>query len=331
MKDSMPQNDAPAWFFIINPYSGGAKALRQWPKLKQALVDSGIAFTYQFTDEREHAVELSRQASLDGYRYFVAVGGDGTANEVLQGLATSGAAPLAEHFFAVIPWGTGNDWSAMHNIPHDIKGLCALLKNPQFTAHDIGIADYCVAGSGVVDGGSGVLDSGMEFSQRRYFLNFVGTGFDAYLLQKMGAASGKRWKYYQALLQCLCGYTSPRFTINGQQHSYSLMLMCCIGKFGGAGMQFAPDAKFDDGLFDIINIQEMSVIQRVLSLPILMNGKIKQHGKVEAFVSSTLTIECNEPFQFQCDGELVGELPVRISMQPVALNVLCNRNFLACR
>jgi diacylglycerol kinase family enzyme len=96
-------------------------------------------------------------------------------------------------------------------------------------------------------------------------------------------------------------------------------------------MQFAPDAKFDDGLFDIINIQEMSVIQRVLSLPILMNGKIKQHGKVEAFVSSTLTIECNEPFQFQCDGELVGELPVRISMQPVALNVLCNRNFLACR
>ena len=180
-----------------------------------------------------------------------------------------------------------------------------MLDYPDFIRHDVGLAEY-----------------GEDFSQQRYFLNFLGTGFDSYLLQRMGAAGGKRWRYYLHLLSGLWFYQSPEFILDGQRSTRSLMLMCCLGRFGGAGMKFAPQAHFDDGLFDRVNIQDMPFLQRLMSLPYLMNGKIKQHQRVQYSLHDKVFIDAREEFQFQCDGELIAPLPVNVSIKQQALYVL---------
>lgn len=300
--------DMQPWFFIINPSSGGGYARKHWHKLEATLKQQDVPFTHIFTAYRKHAIDIAKEAIQAGHRQIVAVGGDGTINEVLQGLMANHQL-LPELSLAVMPWGTGNDWAALHNIPKDNHSFIQTLQNPTFKQHDIGVASY-----------------GKGFQQKRYFLNFIGTGFDSFLLERMGAASGKRYKYYLTLLSCLHRYQSPLFTVRngGTSQSRSLMLMSCIGKFGGAGMKFAPDAEYDDGLFDVINIQDMPFLQRLMSLPCLINGKVKQHKKVIHFQSSTLEIDCNETFKFQCDGELIAKLPVQIHIQTKALRVLSN-------
>ncbi len=295
--------DQQIWYFIINPFSGGGKAQKRWPSLQKALIDQGVKFECQFSQSPEHAIEIAQQAALQGYRYFVAVGGDGTINEVLQGLASSSIA-LNSFYFTAVPWGTGNDWAAMHQLPSKNKDIIKVLVAPDFILHDVGLAQY-----------------GDDFSQQRYFINFLGTGFDSFLLQRMGAAGGKRWRYYLHLLSGLWAYQSPEFVIDDVASTRSLMLMCCIGRMGGAGMKFAPSAAFDDGYFDRVNIQDMPFIQRLMSLPYLMNGKIQQHRQVQYSLHKQISIDTAAQFYFQCDGELIAPLPVKVSMQAKALHI----------
>jgi YegS/Rv2252/BmrU family lipid kinase len=299
-----------SWFFIINPFSGGQQARKRWPQLQWALEQEDIAYNYCFTESHSHAITLAQQAANSGERNFVAVGGDGTVNEVLQGLCQS-EVDISAFILTVMPWGTGNDWATLHGISSDIDRFIRSLKQARVIEHDIGLASF-----------------GNDFQQQRYFINFIGTGFDSFLLQTMGAASGKRYKYYLTLLLCLHRYCSPSFSVSHQDSQYnsrSLMLMACIGKYGGAGMKFAPDAKFNDGLFELLNIQDMPFLQRLLSLPYLINGKIKQHKKVINGQMAELEFSSGSPFKFQCDGELIAHIPVKITCLKKAIKVLSNQ------
>lgn len=297
------------WFFIINPESGSQRAKKVWPEIANALTQAGIEFSHAFTTHAKHAGVLCSQALLEGQRQFVAVGGDGTLNEVLQAICQNDHI-VSECTLTCFPIGTGNDWAHWQNIPKDPKAFALLLQNNIHAKYDIGQVYY-----------------GPNYQQRHAFINMFGAGFDSYLLQKMGAAKGKRLKYYWHLLKGLWCFRSPNMHISPKAIAQpkSLMLMACLGKYGGAGMCFAPDANSQDGFLDIITIGDLPFLKRLLSLPYLLNGKIKKHPKVLSGKMANAHIDASPSLMFQCDGELIGQLPAKVLVQKKVLNIVSPR------
>jgi len=111
--------------------------------------------------------------------------------------------------------------------------------------------------------------------------------------------------------------------LEGQHHDcQALLLEICIGKFAGAGMRFAPDAIADDGLFEVLLINELSFSQLLTSLLYLYNGRIDKHWAVERWRKGFISITKGAGQYFQCDGELAGKLPIEVEILPRALRVI---------
>ncbi len=306
------------WAFIINPTAGGMRPQRNSERLIQALKQSDLEADIFLTLEKGHATHLTQQCIEQGFRRFVVVGGDGSLNEVVQGLMLSGK--NQECIVTTLPWGTGNDWARHFGIPSKIKKFLFFLQQEKTIKQDIGITHF------------EPNDSTNDLNYR-YFVNFVGCGFDSFLLKEMGDAGGNRLKYYRYLVKCLFKYQSRPMQVSYQRHdksdlehkdSQSLMTMACITQYGGGGMRFAPLASGHSGKLEFIDIDDMPLIQRALSLPALGNSKINKHPKVFYAQLSSVKIESEDPeLFFQCDGELTAGLPIKVACIPNAINVIC--------
>ena len=104
------------WIVIVNPKAGSGRGLKDWPIISNQMYNSGLDFTCLFTEHKYHAVELTVKAINDGFRNIVAVGGDGTIHEVVNGIFIQKVVPTTDISLAVIPAGTGNDWIRMYGI-----------------------------------------------------------------------------------------------------------------------------------------------------------------------------------------------------------------------
>ena len=107
---------AESWMVIVNPKAGSGRGLKDWPVISNLMYNSGLKFTCVFTEHKFHAIELTVSAVNNGYRHIVAVGGDGTIHEVVNGIFIQKAVSTTDIFLAVIPTGTGNDWIRMYGI-----------------------------------------------------------------------------------------------------------------------------------------------------------------------------------------------------------------------
>jgi len=298
------------WCFVVNPMAGGGKAKSEWPWLEAQLIAQGVCFCVEMTEYRKHAIEICRDLALNGERQFVAVGGDGSVNEVLQGILESGIA-LEEFTLSVLPWGSGNDWARFHQVPTKAKAWLTFFANAQRVHHDVGMAKY-----------------GPDWSQSHAFINIAGMGLDTMVLEEMGQAAGLSLRYYLTMLSCLYRYQAVRFNLQCDEKSVetpALMLMSCIGRYGGAGMDFAPLASASNGAFNVLCINDMPFLQRLAGLRYLLNGRINQHPQVDHFTSPSLTITSDRPWHFECDGELIAPLPVKLTTHSQAIYVLSNR------
>ena len=156
---------------IINPVAGAYATRRKWPRISRHLVESGLSFDHQYTEGVGHATEIAREATGDGYHYLVAVGGDGTVNEVANGILSSAGASTAGASTAgastatlgVVNTGTGSDFARSIGIPRHYGGACSSLVNGQTSLIDVGVVQYQSQGQ----------------SLRRFFVNAAGIGFDA--------------------------------------------------------------------------------------------------------------------------------------------------------
>jgi YegS/Rv2252/BmrU family lipid kinase len=300
------------WFVIVNPCAGGYKAQKQWAKLKTALQQHNVEHDYALTEYQAHAKLLVKKAIEQGYRQFIVVGGDGSINEVVNGFFKQQYCAVNELTLAVLPCGTGNDWAAYYQLPKNTQHFIEMIKQGYKVQQDIGCAEY----------------NDSKEAKIHYFINFCGTGFDTFVLDTMKAADGKRYRYLLHVLQCLWLYKAPVFhliTENVQLKQKALMIMACIGKFGGAGMKFAPKAVADDGLFNILHINDMPVLKRAASVLYLFNGKVNEHKEVTASIDAKLVISAESELPFQCDGEIIAMLPVSLSILPKVLNVVVDK------
>jgi len=298
---------------IINPASARGNMARRYPQIEQILRAENFSFDAVFTERRGHATDLARAAVNAGYDLIVAVGGDGTLNEVVNGMVTQdGKAVNPNAVLGVISSGTGADFVRTANIPRDMF-LAArhLARATQAIPLDLGQITYRVNDQPAV----------------RFFANVAGMGFDAQVvarLEQMGKRGSGTIPYYSALVATLSRFhnfdltlTIDGKTIRGKMNP----IVVCNGKYFGGGMMIGPNASLNDGKFHVVFGHDFTALELLLATPKLYNGTILTHPKATEYVAETITVESPERVMIQADGELIGEGPATFRICPAALKL----------
>jgi diacylglycerol kinase (ATP) len=297
--------DPDAWFIVVNPASGAGRALRFAPRLAAALERAGVRFHCEHSDAPRDAGRRFAGAAAGGWRKFLAVGGDGTLNELVNGIIASGV-PLARCVVAIAAGGTGNDWSSTLEIPDDADRLAACMARADARAVDIGIAQ-------LADG------------RRLAFHNVAGAGIDAEAIRRTPRRGPRSAAYLLGLARTLAAWRGPRFAIvaDGRPLAGRFMLaLASIGPRCGGGMRLTPDAAIDDGWFDLLTVDPLPLTGAIARLPKLFDGRLAGDPAFRVSRCREAVIASDPPCGVELDGELVGTTPFTVSIEPGALNAL---------
>jgi len=296
---------------IVNPVAGtNGATYRQWPHIQSLLRENGLSFDFQYTEGTGHASELARRAASDGYRFLVAVGGDGTIHEVANGLLNS--ANAATTAMGIVSTGTGNDLIKSLGIPGDYIGACRNVTGDRRLLIDVGRVEY--------------MRDGKPAS--RFFINGAGVGFDAEVAagsKKVPRFMGSTVPFVLSLLKNLPGYRNKdvRMDIDGRRESRRVLsVVVTNGAYFGGGMRIAPGADLSDRKLDVVTIGDVGKAELLQVFPRVYKGTHATHPKVRMEKAERVTIECDKRILLQADGELLGEGPVTFQMLPAALNVV---------
>jgi YegS/Rv2252/BmrU family lipid kinase len=295
---------------IVNPVASGGKVSQHWPHLRDVLTQGGLQFDAELTQYQGHATQIARQALQDGFRYIVSVGGDGTNNEVLNGLVANGSIP-ADVVLGIIPGGTGSDYIRMVGIPRDPVAACQKVLGDATRQVDIGAID-CQRESQAIT---------------RYFLNVAGLGFDSEVCARVNRMSKRisgTIPYLTSLVVTLVKYQNKDvvLTYDGQTRRERVnSVVVCNGQFFGGGMQIGPQALLDDGIFDLVILGEMSKFEFLANVPRVYKGTHLTHPKVTSLQGKEVRVEAVQRMFVQAEGELVGEAPATFRILPGALQL----------
>ena len=308
-------NENSKFFFIINPKAGNVFEKREWGKIEKLLYNEAINYDYSFTEHIGHAQQIVIEKINLGYRKFVVLGGDGTLNEVINGIFKQKNVPTNEIYIGLFCLGTGNDWAKYYNFTHDYNESIKRLKNEKYQSQDIGKIAHYINGQ----------------KQESFFINVAGTCFEAVVVNETNKMKtrGHRNKtaYLWALLKSLFSYKSWKLKIfinNQSLEGKFLSISIGNGKYSGGGMMQAPNAIIDDGQFDVVLYSNMTKLKMILNVKNLYNGKIHTVKGIEAYRTDSLTIEVIEtPNCFaQMDGEIIYGTKYEFSMLHKAINVM---------
>ena len=222
------------WFVIVNPTSGAGYGLKDYPKIAKLLRDNQIYHDAVFTEHKYHAAELTVEAVNKGYRKIIVVGGDGTLNEVVNGLFIQKVCEPKDIRLAVIAVGTGNDWVRTFGIPSHYSEAIRAIKEGKTFLQDVGAVTYTES----------------KFTQTRYMVNVAGLGFDAFVISIFNHWKAKgfkgRWLYIAGILKAYCKYKSSgvKIVVDGEQIYNNLLFSIAAGvcKYNGGGVMQLPKA-----------------------------------------------------------------------------------------
>ena len=308
------QSHTETWLTIVNPNAGTKKGEKDWHKIAKRLRKEEIPFSEFFTREKGHAIEMTLENIRKGFRKFLVVGGDGTLNEVVNGLFLQNEIPPSEFILAMIPVGTGNDWCRSFEIPFSYKKAIRLVKKGNSRLQDVGKIEYCIA----------------DTSKSRYFVNVAGMGYDAIVAAKTNKdkarGRGGPLVYMKNLFTSLMFYkhTQTDILIDDQSpvHHKTFSLSVGIGKYNGGGMMQLPDAVVDDGIFNITLIKKLSKFTVVRQVKNLYDGSFINHPKVETFSGRKIQVQSDPPISLEADGESLGHSPFTFEIIQKGLRVI---------
>jgi YegS/Rv2252/BmrU family lipid kinase len=308
-KDEIAQE----WFAIVNPNAGNGKGRKDWNRIADILKKNGIRFKVKPTERKGHATELTRELIAGGFRKIISIGGDGTLNEIINGIFTQDHCPTTEITLGLIPVGTGNDWGRMFGIPLVYEGAVQVIKEGKLMLHDVGVISYYIG----------------EEKVKGYFINIAGLGFESIVVRKTNKQKDKGMSnkaiYFYNLLSSLLTYrhTIADITIDGKTGREKIFsINVGNGRYCGGGMRQTPDALPDDGLLDITVIKEIGKIEIIKSLKILYDGTILSHPKVDGYRSNNLKVSSDSLLYLEADGESLGHTPVEFGIIPSAVNIV---------
>jgi YegS/Rv2252/BmrU family lipid kinase len=275
---------------------------RGWPKLAHRAEALGLSGDALLSERPGQLGQLAAQAADAGASVVVAVGGDGTVNEIVQGLAGRDGVELA-----VIPRGTGWDFVRTYGIPRDLDGAIAVARNGRARQIDVGRATY----------GEG----------QSYFANIASAGMSGAIAKRANETSkalGGKVSYAWATLTVFARWRNDevRVSVDGEQREGRMHdVVVANGRYFGGGMMICPHAEPDDGLFDVLTIGDLTKRDLLLTLPKTYKGRHLPHPKAELLRGARVEIDAPRPLPVELDGEQPGTTPVVFEVVPKALRL----------
>jgi YegS/Rv2252/BmrU family lipid kinase len=270
-------------------------------EIQKSLKALGLEIETSVTAYGGHGTEIARECAEQGYDLVIACGGDGTINEVINGLAESDTA------LAVIPLGTANVFAIEMGSPVKLEDICQMIAAGETRKIDLGLAND------------------------RYFACMLGVGYDAHILKMADSELKGRWG---AMAYAIAGtrnllkyrFRKIRYQLDDEEKiRKGRYLFVCNGKFYGGGMELAPDADPSDGLLDVCVLKKKGLINFIRYLYGIWRGKVKHAPGVKSFRCRKVSILKKGKHPVHVDAEYLGKTPVKIEVRPLALKVCVSK------
>ncbi len=301
-------------FTVVNPVSGNGKTGKIWPDYERLFLDQGLQIDSTYTLEPDHATRLVREAINKGYKMIMAVGGDGTINEVVNGFFYQGQIIDPAVKLITFSQGTGSDYIRSLGISRRAEELTRIIKGKRVSFFDLGKVTYVT-----------------HFGERacRYFVNIADAGIGAetaYLVNQNSKRMGGLISYLVGLLKTLKNYENKliELTVDGYKVLSEIINSVIIanGEFFGGGMQIAPEADLKDGFFNIIILKDLNRFEIITNLIKAYRGNHLSHPKIDVVYGREINIDSKERVLIEMDGEVIGRLPASFEILDRKLPVM---------
>lgn len=294
--------------FLVNPASANGSTGRRWPELARRAAAAGLEGATLFSERQGHLAELAREAALDGAELLVVVGGDGSVNEVANGLAGLGRQPEV----AIVPRGTGWDFSRTFGIPRKVDDAVRIALEGDVRTIDVGRASYRAwDGSDATASFANVASAGMS-------------GAIAKRANETSKALGGKASYLWATFAVFSGWEATEIEVvvdDVRRTGRMFDVVVANGRFFGGGLQICPEAQPDDGVFDVLTIGDVTKRDLVQTMPKMYRGTHLPHPKAELLRGSSVTVTSETPLPIELDGEQPGTTPVTFEVAAAALRL----------
>lgn len=288
---------------IINPASAGGKTLQLAPEITERFAASGRKHDIHISSRGGEPPIVARQMLERGITTVVAVGGDGTINEVASAILEHGS----DAALGIIPSGSGADFVRTLQIPNDISTAIKL----------------------ILDGRTSRIDAGrVSFDDQSciYFVNVAGLGFDAVTAEFAidTILPGSTLPYLVSALRAMRVYQNMNMRIeseHGVWEGRAASVLFANAKYFAGGMKIAPMAEIDDGVLDVCILGDLTHFEMIRAVPGVFKGKHVTNPKFTHFTATSITVTTQYPARFQADGELFKYTPVTIDILPGALTI----------
>ncbi|XOU94617.1 MAG: diacylglycerol/lipid kinase family protein [Candidatus Kerfeldbacteria bacterium] len=271
-----------SYYFIVNPVAGMGKKLSFVSEITSFCQRNYLNYKLVMTHRPKEAIELAREASKK-YEVIVAVGGDGTVNEVVNGIADTDAK------LGIIPIGSGNDFAKQMGLTYNLSKDLRILMDGKLKTVDLG-----------------------KVNDRHYFINGVGVGFDgevAYHVRDFLKYAKGFSGYLLSVFRTLATYKfhKVKFFIDGEKvkEEKILLIATCNGTTYGGGFKVAPSAKVDDGLFTVCFVSKMGKFYAMRNIPKILQGTHVSLPEVSMYTGKSVKIKSEKELFSQLDGEIL--------------------------
>lgn len=295
-------------FVVNNKNNRLAKIL---PMLHEACDRSDFgAVEFKHTTGRKHAIELGRNAAVNGCDFLIGVGGDGTLYELVNGLLQSEIPPQDLPVLGLLPYGSANDFARSAGINNSIEELIALILSNSTKKIDLGRI---------------VLKQKQEI---HFFVNIAGVGLGPLVVKSMEQSSrvlSPGFDYFRSILKGFLRYQKTNVSCScGTWHWKGKLLQMAVanGRYFGNAICVAPEAVLDDGIFQLVIFGDLSIWDYLKNLGKLKKGFKIIHPEVHYYSSKEVVLESEKPCGIEADGEYIGLLPATLSVLPKAISFL---------
>lgn len=302
--------------FIIN----GKYQIKRWvQKTIAEQFDSFHRFKLFYSKEAKASVRLTEEAINQGFQYIIAVGGDGTLNEVANGIMNSRNSISSTLWntlrMGVIPMGTGNDFIRTIGAPKEVRALKKLIEQEKFRSLDLGLIRF--------------INPDGE-AEERYFINTADVGMGGVAVKKINGYSkwiGSNLTYQRGIISTFFSYRKKKVSVKGSDFQYQGNIMDVVfanGKYFGSGLGIAPDANPSDGKLEVVILGEVSILDYLKKLPLLKKCFKIDHPQVFYYSDDNIKLEgIGEQLPLGMDGEFVGYTPFEVTIIRNAIRFLC--------
>lgn len=304
---------------IVNPKSAGGSTRDNWAAIASDLRAHFGPFKVAFTKAAGDGISLAANAAASGRKFIIACGGDGTINEVANGILESGQ----DVEFGVLPSGTGGDFRRSLGLPQSQREAARALREGRTERIDVGKVSF---------------QSHKGEPVSRYFVNVSSFGLAASIIERVKANKTLEWlplggvrgraNFALSTLQEVMSLdaVTVRITIDDGDERPLQTINCCIAnaRYFGGGMMIAPDAKLNDGLLDVVNIGDIRTAKILLNLASLYKGSHLDMTEVKSSLAKRIEVSSADPsveIHLETDGELPGILPAVFEVVPNALRI----------